>query len=155
MYSSLYWLTSEVNEEHQYIQVGFFQNKVILENIEIYTARRDFFKSYTIYGINNGENEEEIDHISPKPEDIYDDPVSRLQYNFQITNKDSWNNIKIVPNGERAAGDYRFVIHKLELYGYFITNNCRTISKKSDSIFFFLSQSINIFMFNNQTLEKQ
>ena len=141
--TQLFWRTVERYEEHQYIQIGFFQNKVIIECLQIYTTHRDLFESYTVYGINNGENEEEISIISPKPEDFYDDGDTLIIYNYDIINKNPWNNIKIVPNGMRAGNDYRFSVRKLELFGYFITNNCRVPSIKANSILLsFLKASI-------------
>ena len=131
--SKKFWLTQETKVENQYVQIDFFQNKVILEHIQIDTTHRDLFQSYTIYGINNGEESQEINQVSPNSSD-YVDNNQHIIYNYTISNNKPWNSIKIKGNGKRAAQDYRFVIHRLELFGYFFTNNCRATGLKTKCI---------------------
>ena len=133
-----YWVS--LGTEGQYIQIGFYQNRVILSDIQIKTAYCDLFLTYTFYGLNNGEESVEIGTRSIKTEDYINVGDSIVSYTFPINNKNAFNSIKIVGNGKRAAQDYLLIFHLLELHGQFLSNNyyitCQKHYNRPNLIFF-------------------
>lgn len=109
-----YWRTISTSEENQYFVVDFLKSRVSLSDINIWVTQYDIFQSYKIYGSTGSskfsligtyttlENHTDFRHVKM--------PIDKIGV---------YRAIKIVPQGKRNSGDYRFVIHRLDFFGVF------------------------------------
>ena len=115
-----YWRTTETKVPNQYIEIDFKKNRVRLDYIHFYFCESDVRKEYALYGSISSNNKEVFiknltssSKQSSNTSNVVRDCISVLDNRF-------WNKIKIVAKGQRGYGEYRFVIHRLELTGSFI-----------------------------------
>ena len=114
-----YWRTESTTEDNQYIQIDFKKNRVRLDNIHLYFFESDVRKQYDLYGSVSYQNKEfKLETLNSDAHQS-ENMAIEVHDNIPVNNNQYWNKIKLVAKGLRGVGDYRFVIHRLELCGSF------------------------------------
>ena len=114
-FSGNYWRSS--NESGSWYEVDFLQNLFYLKNYFIRDHANDFFKQWQVLGSNDGIHFDVVDDVKDFPTQSYG--MHNILFNCKYPKVRRI--FRIVANGRRNLGDYKFVIHRLEFYGTFIS----------------------------------
>ena len=125
-----YFRTLERKEFNQWFSIDFRSGQVQLDAIYVNLVDVDLFSSYTVYGTQNGYNEEEIGVINVDiPDELH---TINFQKIFNIRSNKPYNIIRIRGNGYRCGykEDTRLVFHNIDFFGTFYAFRIKTIQYK-------------------------
>lgn len=112
-----YWGPYGLNN---WIKISFKKNKVALTHYTIKAWNHDYLKSWEFVGSNDNNKWTSIHsgRMNEKPSG------NLINITFKTDNSEPFRFIKLINTGYRFANnDERFVIHRLELFGFFFSYN--------------------------------
>ena len=129
--SGTYWQSK--NESRSWYEIDFLQNNFYLKSYLFRTYSWDFFEEWQVLGSNDGTNFDVVDDVTD-----FKEPTEERHHNilFKCKYPKMRRIFRIVANGKRFYGDYKFIIHRLEFYGMFVSSpfvqeNIKKCSNKS------------------------
>ena len=111
-----YWRSKD--ENCSWYEVDFLQNKFYLKSYVIRNYYLDYFEKWEVLGSNDGKQFDLVDDVK----DFQKTAKALHNLFFKCKYPKIRRVFRIVANGKRFSGDYKFVIHRLEFYGMFVPN---------------------------------
>ena len=125
---------TKTKEDPNWIQFDFKENKVLLLEYTINAYPWDFLKEMEVYSSDDNFSWTKIDNQPQEKQQSNE--AEKITMTFKTETPKLTRFIKFVQRGERFNGDFVFVIHRIEFYGFFYTKDAlkrlRTCFMKRD-----------------------